>query len=36
MGDLSFREMLDECVKLGVEGGKMTGWSRREAGRWPR
>ena len=30
MGDLSFTEMLDKCVKLGVEGIEMTGggWSR--------
>ena len=31
MGDLSFTEMLDKCVKLGVEGIEMTGggWSTR-------
>ncbi|MEY9768215.1 sugar phosphate isomerase/epimerase [Sinorhizobium fredii] len=30
MGDLSFTDMLDKCVKLGVEGIEMTGggWSR--------
>lgn len=30
MGDLPFTEMLDKCVKLGVEGIEMTGggWSR--------
>jgi len=30
MGDLSFTEMLDKCVALGVEGIEMTGggWSR--------
>ena len=30
MGDLAFTEMLDKCVKLGVEGVEMTGggWSR--------
>ena len=30
MGDLSFTDMLDACVKLGVEGVEMTGggWSR--------
>jgi sugar phosphate isomerase/epimerase len=30
MGDLSFTDMLDRCVKLGVEGIEMTGggWSR--------
>jgi sugar phosphate isomerase/epimerase len=30
MGDLSFADMLDKCVKLGVEGVEMTGggWSK--------
>ena len=30
MGDLSFTDMLDKCVKLGVEGIEMTGggWSK--------
>ena len=30
MGDLPFTDMLDQCVKLGVEGVEMTGggWSK--------
>ncbi len=30
MGDLSFTDMLDKCVELGVEGIEMTGggWSK--------
>ena len=30
MGDLAFTDMLDKCVKLGVEGIEMTGggWSK--------